>query len=205
MTRSLRRTVVTVALALGSVLGCASERLVQVRESATSDPLAFKRVAIAPFRAAARPGAGALPADAGALIASYVSEALAARGIDVVPPSDVEQGLSGGAEDRSITQLVGERFGADAAAIGTVWRWRERSGAAMGSINPAGVGFEVKIFSAQTGKLLWAAVFDHTQVALGENALVAAQYPGGGTRWMTAEELARFGADRIVREMPLAQ
>lgn len=203
MMRSWRRTVVTVALALG-FLGCASERLVQVRESTTSEPLALKRVAIAPFRAAPRPGAGAVREDAGTLIASYVSEALAARGVDVVPPSDVEQALgAGGAEDRSVTQIVGDRFGADAATIGTVWRWRERTGAAMGSIHPASVGFEVKIFSAQTGKLLWAAVFDHTQVALGENALVAAQYPGGGTRWMTAEELARFGADRMVREIPL--
>jgi hypothetical protein len=74
----------------------------------------------------------------------------------------------------------------------------------MGSINPASVGFEVKILRAADGKLLWSGVFDHTQVALGVNALTAAQYPGGGTRWLTSEELARWGSLRLVREVPLA-
>ena len=62
----------------------------------------------------------------------------------------------------------------------------------------------MKIYRAADGKLLWSGVFDHTQVALGANALTAAQYPGGGTRWLTSEELARWGALRLVREVPLA-
>jgi hypothetical protein len=208
MKRALRRTSVA-ALALAALaIGCASEPLVQVRASGAGagQTLAVKRVAIAPFRAAPRPGAGALRADATGLVAGYVGDAFATRGLDVVPTSDVAQALGAGAETdeaRSIIQIAGERFGADAVVVGTVYRFRERSGEALGSTRPASVGFDVKLFATASGKLLWAGTFDHTQVALSENALVAARYPGGGTRWMTAEELARWGASELARALPL--
>jgi hypothetical protein len=162
---------------------------------------------VAPFRAAPRAGAPALPADATALVASYVAEGFAARGVDTIPSSDVGQALGSdeiGADLRAAIAVARDKFGADALVAGTVYRFRNRDGQAMGSINPSSVGFEVKIYRAADGKLLWSAIFDHTQVALGTNALTAAQYPGGGTRWLTSEELARWGAQRLVNEVPLA-
>jgi len=207
MRRAIGRNAGLGLLALALSLGCA-ENIVQVRESAagSGQGLVLKRVAVAPFRAAPRAGQAALRADAASLVAGYVADGLAGRGIDVVPASDVAQALGpaeGGAQPRSVTQIAGERFGADAVVIGTLYRFRERTGEALGSTHPASVGYEVKIFSTAGGKLLWSGVFDHTQVALGENALTAAQYPGGGTHWMSAEELARWGATKLVRELPL--
>lgn len=208
MMRSLRHSLVTAVITAGFALGCASEPIVQVRESgaASGQTLALKRVAVAPFRAAARPGAPALREDATSLVAGYVADGFASRGLDMVPASDVEQALgesAGAAEARSLAQIAGERFGADAVVIGTVYRFRDRTGEAMGSTHPASVGYEVKILSSPGGKLLWSGAFDHTQVALSENALVAAQYPGGGTHWMSAEELARWGARKMASELPL--
>lgn len=202
----MRAVLGVAAIGLAIALGCASERVVQVHDGAAGSGqlLALKRVAIAPFRATPRPGAGELRSDAAALVASYVSEGFASRGVDVVPPSDVEQALGAGAvaDVRSVLQVAQDRFGADAVAVGTLYRFRERSGEALGSTYPASVGYEVKIFSV-AGKLLWTGVFDHTQVALAENALTAAQYPGGGTHWMDAEELARWGAMKMAKELPL--
>jgi hypothetical protein len=196
------------AIAAAFAFGCASEPIVQVRESGagSGQTLALKRVAVAPFRAAARPGAAPLRADATSLVAGYVADGFASRGLDVVPASDVEHALgeaAGAGESQSLAQVAGERFGADAVVIGAVQRFRDRSGEAMGSTQPASVAFEVKVLAAPSGKVLWSAVFNHTQVALSENALVATQYPGGGTRWMSAEELARWGASRMASALPL--
>jgi hypothetical protein len=199
-----RRAWLAAALAAGFVLGCASESLVQDRAPAGSDQeLAVSRVAVLPFRGAQRPGAEPLRSDASALVASYVAEAFSARGIDTVPPNDVEQALGEAAGGAAAGQQVAQHFGAGAVAVGTVYKFRDRSGEALGSTHPASVGFEVKLYTAD-GRLFGAKVFDHTQVALTENALTAAQYPGGGTRWLTAEELAHWGASEIVKSFRLA-
>lgn len=197
-----------IAIVALTFAGCA-QNLVQVRDSGpgTGEPLVLARVAVAPFRAAPRAGAPALPVDATSLVASYVAEGFGTRGVDAIPSSDVAQVLGSaeiGADLRSAIAVARDKFGADALVAGTVYRFRNRDGEAMGSINPSSVGFEVKIYRASDGKLLWSGVFDHTQVALGVNALTAAQYPGGGTRWLSSEELARWGALKLVNEVPLA-
>jgi hypothetical protein len=202
MRSSVRWGVAIVAL---FAAGCA-QNLVQVRETpaGSSQALAIKHVAVAPFRAVPRAGQPALRSDATSLIASYVAEGFGTRGIDVVPPSDVAQvlGSDQGADLRGALTVAHDKFGADALVTGVVYRFRDRSGEAYGTMEPASVGFEVKVYATDTGKLLWSAVFDHTQVALGVNALTATQYPGGGTRWLTVEELSRWGAIKLVQEIP---
>jgi hypothetical protein len=196
-----------IAAGIGAaLLGC-SQNIVQVREAPESESLALRRVAVTPFRAQPRAGAAPLPGGAPDLIASYVAEGLSARGIDVVPPSDVAQALAApeqGLDIRSALAVANGQFGADALVTGTLYRFRDRDGEALGTLSPASVGFDVRIHRATDGKLLWSGVFDHTQVALSENALTAAQYPGGGTRWLTAEELGRWGALEVTKQIPLA-
>jgi hypothetical protein len=191
--------------------GCAQEtQFVQVGKR-PPEALALRRVAVAPFRASTRPGATALREDAAPLVTSYVADALAARGLEIVPPSDVAQGLdlSGGTSELgfdpgAVARVAHQKFGVDAVAAGRVYRFRERSGEALGSVHPASVGFEVRILEAPSGRLLWQGIFDETQVALAENLLRAPRYPGGGTRWLSAEEFARWGAGEVAQKLPLA-
>ncbi|MBS1106978.1 MAG: putative rane protein [Deltaproteobacteria bacterium] len=206
----MMRSFVGLGIAVAALaLGACAQNLVQVRDTGpgSGEALALSRVAIAPFRAMPRAGAATLPTDATALVASYVAEGFGARGIDTVPSSDVASALGSaepGVDLRAALAVAREKFGADALVTGSVYRFRNRDGEAMGSVNPSSVGFDVKVYRAGDGKLLWSGVFDHTQVALGENALTAARYPGGGTRWMTSEELAHWGALKLVQEVPLA-
>lgn len=227
MSRAWRRSGLVSMTALASLalgvaagaLGCAQEtQFVQVRE-ARAEPLAIQRLAVAPFRITDRPGAPALPADAGALVGGYVGEAFQGRGLDVVTASDLghhlgvaESGVaeSGVAESprealdaRAVAAEAHRKFGADAVVLGSVYRFRERSGESMGSTHPASVGFDVRILSAPAGALLWSGLFDETQVAFSANLLRAPRYPGGGMRWLTAEELARFGAGEVAQTVPL--
>jgi nucleotide-binding universal stress UspA family protein len=200
MSRAARRTGLAL-LAIAAAIGCASESIVQDRGKGGSDAeLAVSKIAVVGFRAEPRAGAEPLRSDATALVSSYVASAFAARGVDTIPPSDVEQAL-GAAGGVSAVRQVADHFGADAVAIGTVYKFRDRSGEALGSVSPASVGFEVRVFTKDGRPVGPAKVFEHTQVALGENALTAAQYPGAGTRWMTAEELAHWGAGQIVKSL----
>lgn len=210
MSAAARRRFVSIAAAVAALLACASETgFVEVRQ-ASPEPLAVRRIAVAPFHAVERPGAPRLPDDASPLVAGYVASAFEARGVDVVPPSDVAQGLGlpiaprDALDARAVAATAHAKFGADAVAMGVVHRFVDRSGQAMGSTRPASVGFEVRIVSAPGGALLWAGAFDQTQVALGENLLKAPQYPGGGWRWLSAEEFARWGAGLVVNQVPLA-
>jgi nucleotide-binding universal stress UspA family protein len=183
-------------------LGCA-QNIVQERGGSATASITARRVVVIPFTARQRGSGPAIRPDAAALVSSYVAESFEAGGIDTVPASDVQQAFGDTPSDVSVVQMARDRFGADVVVMGNVHRWRERGGQAMGTLSPASVGFEVKAYTAADGKLFRGLIFDHTQVALGENALTAAQYPGGGTRWLTAEELARWGASRVVQTLPI--
>ena len=88
--------------------------------------------------------------------------------------------------------------------VGEVWRYRERSGEALGSSRPASVAFEVTLFAAPDGRKIWQGRFDETQQSITANPLRARRYPGGGTRWLTAAELARWGAKQVAESLPRA-
>ncbi|HEY8493690.1 MAG TPA: hypothetical protein VIN04_07320 [Myxococcota bacterium] len=207
-----RRSVRLLALAgLAALAACANgAQFVQVQR-APDQPLAIGRLAVVPFRAVERPGAPPLPDDAAPLVGGYVASAFEARGLEVVPPSDVAQGLDLAIvpgeplEVARVAAAAHEKFGVDAIVIGSVHRFVDRSGEAMGSTHPASVGFELRVLAAPSGAVLWAGAFDETQVALGDNLLRAPQYPGGGMRWLTAEELARWGAGLVANQVPIAR
>ncbi len=59
----------------------------------------------------------------------------------------------------------------------------------------------VALYAAPSGEKLWTARFDETQESLMANPLKARRYPGGGTRWLSAAEFARWGADEMARAL----
>jgi hypothetical protein len=175
-------------------------------------PEALRKVAVVPFyplaasTAAGSSGAGTSWADA-ALVANFLSEALAAQGVPVVAPNDVE--LSFTAQGTPVPRLDPETtavrcsrdFGATAVVLGRLLRYREREGSAAGSTRPASVAFEVNVYEAPTARRLWTGRFDETQQAITEAILRARQYPGGGTRWLSAAEFARWGAGEVAKSL----
>jgi hypothetical protein len=202
-------------LVFACATGCA--QTVESREYAAlherREPIT--RIAVAPLRATGglaqqrESATGVAPHVATALVGRYLSEALARRGIAVVPAEDVGRVLATQVPSyerrvpREVARLVAVEFGADAVLLGAVTRFRERSGQAAGTMHPAAVGFEVTLYTAPGAQRLWNAVFSETQQALSENVLSTYRYPGGGTRWLTAEELAQWGARETVAAIPL--
>lgn len=213
------------ALALGlAVAGCAVQTVHQQsypRLEQGVEPI--NRVALAPFSVAgdlaaaerrasleasvgnAPRTAGVEPGEATALVARYLAEALAKQGLDVTTSEDLGRALSESGSSlapREVARLAAERFGAQGILVGSVARFRERQ-ADVGEDQAASVWFEVSLYKAPEGDKLWTGVFNETQRPLSQNVLVGARYPGGGSRWLSVDELARWGAEETALNMPL--
>ncbi len=130
-------------------------------------------------------------------------------------------------------QVAARKFGAQAVLLGEVLRYSERGeptrpaetravtrrderekavryGEPRGEVVdtttvPASVAFTVTLYEAPSGRKLWTARFDETQRALLADLRAARRYPGRGTRWLTATELARWGAQAAAEAVPLAR
>jgi len=171
------------------------------------------RIAVVPFYPTPELGRG-IPAgsplgaaDSADLVATFVTDALRGQGFAVIPPSDVlgafvSQGRPIPRLDpREAGALAAREFGASAVLLGKVYRYREREGQALGAQRPASVGYELTLFEAPGGRRLWTSRFDETQQPLTADIFNAQRYPGGGRRWLTAAELARWGADGAAKAL----
>ena len=218
-----------VALAFALAL-CACAGEIAQDEVHDVDPKTLARIAIVPFlpapefRGSGDPGVAnggeaaaagdvagthdaAEAAEAAARVTRIASDAFSAAGFEVIPASDVERVFEAAGQPVphgdpvAFTLAVAREFGATAALFGTVHRYQARRGGDLGATRPASAGIELVLRVAPGARQFWSARFDHTQRALSENALVASRYPGGGTRWLTTEELARWGLDAAAKEL----
>ena len=103
---------------------------------------------------------------------------------------------------RALAQKTGTALGATVAMGGNVWRYRLRVGGAAGVETPAAVGFFVYLIDVASGKVLWDGSFEETQKSLSENVLEARKFFERGAKWLTADELARFGVKEIFKKYP---
>lgn len=213
----LRRWSGSWLVAAFALLGCSAVTQKPVIENTTMriPPGTLDRIAVVPFypkeTLAKYSSAGTSPAAAAELVARFMTEALAQRGMRVVAPSDVEiafvgQGVPAPRLDpRAAAELAAREFGATAVMLGQVSRYRERGGESYGATSPASVAFEVTIYTAPIPRRVWTSKFDETQRPLSEQVLNARRYPGGGTRWLSAAELAKWGAESAAATLPPAR
>ena len=202
MSRPRAIAILPVALVLAAALAPACFKRPQFVHSHDFglEPGHLSRVAVLPFEAP--------DPKSGALIERLVGEALAARGVDFVAAPDVARAMRRPSDDSgpvdlvAASDLVARSFGATSALSGVVTRYRERVGSDRGARVPASVGFRLTLRTAPGGSRLWLGDFDHTQHPLSERPFQAARLPGGGTRWLSAEELARFGVEQTVAALP---
>jgi hypothetical protein len=103
----------------------------------------------------------------------------------------------------TLTRKMGQSIGANVMLLGTVWRYRDKTGSSASSMNPASVSFDVYLVDVRTGETLWTANFEETQRSLSENIWDVNTFFQRGAKWLTANELARYGIQEIVKQMPL--
>jgi len=203
------------AVAMLALAGCSAVRPAPVvRNQTLRIPQGtLEKVAVVPFShkdtLLKYSGEGSVsPETAAELVARFMTDAMAKRGIRVIPASDLAtainaQGLKAAdINPRVAAELAAREFGATAIMVGQVSRYRERSGEKYGAKSSASVAFSATIYSADPVQRVWSSQFDETQRALFEDIANARRYPGGGMRWLTAAELAQWGAESAVGTLP---
>ena len=97
------------------------------------------------------------------------------------------------------TIQAGKKLGADAVIIGFVLRYQKREGTAHSVKRPASVGFGAHMVRVRDKKLIWHGVFDETQRSLSENILELFTFLKRGRKWLSADELAKYGVDKLLK------
>jgi len=101
---------------------------------------------------------------------------------------------------QSLATALGRKLKADHIMVCIVWRYKERVGTAEASASPASVAFTLYLLNVEQGIPVWEATFDKTQQALSDNLLNAKVFFTMGARWLTADELARYGIEKVLNE-----
>jgi hypothetical protein len=197
-------------------IGCPKPAPVVQQQTFSASAGSLEVVVLVPFYprpdlARGLTGKGISAEEVAALVTGFFGDALAAEGVHVIPASDLELAFSsqGLATPRRDPPAAAERaardFGATSVVLGEVYRWRKRSGEALGTDRPASVGFQMSLHQAPGGRRLWTSRFDETQRPLSEDVRNMRRYPGGGSRWLTAAELARWGAAAAAESLVAGQ
>lgn len=125
------------------------------------------------------------------------------EGVTVLPPSESAKASSGNVDvSKSAAETVGAAIAArlkvDAALVGRVLVFQERVGSRLGADPPAAVGFEVKVVASDE-TVLWIGNYYERQRPMTEDMLGFLQRWGA---FVTAEELAQYGVDELLKEFP---
>jgi len=125
------------------------------------------------------------------------------KGLHMVPLGDsakvaAADGVLAKAKPEAVAAAVARSFKADAALVGYVSMYQERVGSRLGANPTAAVGFEVKVVSTD-GQVLWVGNYYERQRPLIEDVIGFIQRSG---MFVTAEELAEYGVDELMKEFP---
>lgn len=101
-----------------------------------------------------------------------------------------------------LVRSVGEKTGGDAILTGVVTRYEEREGGPVGIKKPASVGFEARLISAKDGTILWTGKYAETQKSLTEDLSMVFIFIQRGGKWLTAEQLTRYGVSEMLKTLP---
>ncbi|MDH4206462.1 MAG: hypothetical protein OEV45_13130 [Desulfobacteraceae bacterium] len=104
---------------------------------------------------------------------------------------------------RKLAKKFGENLQADLVVVGTIWRFREKGTVKEMPDSPASVAFSVYLMEVAGGKRLWRNAFDGTQKTLSEDVLGGLKQIKMGLRWLSVNELARYGVKSVFRKFPL--
>jgi hypothetical protein len=104
---------------------------------------------------------------------------------------------------RKLVLKLGDAIGADFVVFGTLWRFRGKGDRSDTPGSSASIAFAVYLVDVPTGKRLWRGTFDGTQKALTEDVVGGLKGIKMGIRWLSVDELARYGVKQVFRKFPL--
>jgi hypothetical protein len=145
-----------------------------------------------------------VPTGAGDIVTQLLWGRLKTRqGITVLSPGEAAIALASQtpaqhSTGQSSATMVAKRLKADASLIGQVLVYQERVGGRFGASPAATVGFEAKLIAAD-GQVLWEGNYYEKQRPMNEDMMGFIQRRG---MFVTAEELAAYGVEHMLKEFP---
>jgi hypothetical protein len=138
------------------------------------------------------------------LITSMFLHGLEDAGYTVIPfDEETKEQLSPqGTLAIDVIKSVGEKTGAEAVLTGVITRYEEREGGPWAIKKPASIGFEVNLISTADGTILWNGRYAETQKSLVEDLSMTFTFFKRKGKWLTAEELARYGVEDVLETLP---
>jgi len=211
--RSFPRALAVLLIALA---GCLSPDAALEERTYAPPSAALTRVAVIPFYAhAAYEGSrllgGVSPEVASERVTRLVADAISERGIAVVPPDEVAAAIedvrrSTVAIDAVVfAELAGRELGATGVLLGEILRFRDLRGTSPTARRPASVAYQVTLYEAPEGFKLWTARFDETQSAPPAKLQDEPHEVEIRKRWLSADEIARRGADAVAASLVESQ
>jgi hypothetical protein len=124
-------------------------------------------------------------------------------GLEAVQPGDIQlwlRNVSAPSSPRRLGSELNSAFGVDAIMTGRVRRYSAREGGPRGASRPASVWFDLEL-RTPSGELLWEASYDEVQRSVSEDPGSFSRWRERGFRWVTPEELSRYGAKALMLEL----
>ena len=97
---------------------------------------------------------------------------------------------------------LGKELQTDHVLVCLIWKYEERVGSSMAATSPASVAFSLYLVDVQNNTLVWQEAFDKTQSSLSDNLFDSSIFFKKGFKWLSAEELASFGIDKVFVTFP---
>lgn len=199
------RTLVSASVGVGLLwvaLGCAVP--IQVETLPETEQIPLRRLAVAPIDLDLPPSGDRGPAD---FLGARVFEDLVADSpFEVIPPGEVARVLRPGGTlvvkpvPAEVGPLLGRTFGIDAILYGHILRYSQRRGGERGSARPASVWFDLELRTPE-GLVLWKGTYNETQQGLTDDLLSFRRAMQRRFRFVSADALAAYGAQKLVREL----
>ena len=147
--------------------------------------------------------------DAGPMMTRLVYSTLFHRfGDNVVPLDEARSAYEGirlvDSRDtpRTLVRRLGKALSADLVMVGMVWRYRD-IGAVQGlPEQPASVAFALYLVDSGSGRRIWRGIFNETQEYVFNNMFKFKDRIKMGLKWLTADELARYGVKLTLDKFP---
>ena len=99
---------------------------------------------------------------------------------------------------------TGQALHADAVLAGYVYQFRDREGTDFSVALPASVAFHIDMIQMQEGRVVWSGHFNETQRSLSEDLFQLGVFIKRKGRWISAEDLAVYGLEQILKTLPLS-
>ncbi|MBR5734599.1 MAG: hypothetical protein IKX79_03535 [Desulfovibrionaceae bacterium] len=98
---------------------------------------------------------------------------------------------------------IGAKAGVDLIIVPQILTWHEREGGTAGVVSSAEVDIQFYLIDVKDETLLARSVFRDKQESLANNLLKAPTFFKRGGKWITAQQLAEEGIDRMIKEFGL--